>query len=151
MSSSKIVIDIQCFRVENNKLLVKELAAYNGERYSHYVFKPPFSLYSLPIHLRNQVTWLSHNHHCVDWLEGFTSVHKFQDILHKITEDAEQIYVKGFEKAAYIEEHVSKPVYRIEDHPPIEAREPSCFHHTKSPCICALSNVIYLYKNLKQD
>lgn len=142
-----LVIDIQGFKVENNKFIVKELSAYNGYKISHYIFKPPFPKKHLPPKFEKQATWLTNNHHCIDWNEGYTPFHTFANIIRGLTAYEEVIYVKGEEKAAYIKEYSSNPVYELQDHPSLPFEEPRCFYHIKPKCICSLTNVYFLYEN----
>ncbi|CAH2000674.1 unnamed protein product [Acanthoscelides obtectus] len=50
-----LVTDVQGFKIEHNKYIVKELAGYDGQQICHYVFKPPFALDLLPPDLQEQV------------------------------------------------------------------------------------------------
>lgn len=50
-------MDIQGFKIENNKFIVKEFAAYDGVRISHYIFKPPFPLKMLSPDLYKQAVY----------------------------------------------------------------------------------------------
>lgn len=141
-----VVIDVQGFKVENNRFIVKEFAAYNGKQISHYVFKPPFNMDLLPPHLHKQVVWLTENHHSIKWSNGFIPLYKFPNILQHIADRSDRIYVKGKEKADYIRKYSSRQVIELEEQPTLKFAEPLCFFHTKNPCICALSNVFYLYE-----
>lgn len=142
-----LVIDVQGFKVENNRFIPKELAAYDGKKICHYIFKPPFDIKYLPPDLLKQIEWLFKNHHCISWHTGFTPIHKFADILKNLTEKVDIVYVKGKEKTEYIRKYSAKPVVELDEQPSLEKRESLCFYHTKSLCICALSNVYYLYNN----
>lgn len=142
-----LILDVQGFKVEKNKFIVKELAAYNGSKTAHYIFKPPFSMKLLPPDLEKQVKWLTNNYHCIDWDEGHTPFFYFGKIIQKLTENEEIIHVKGAEKAEFIKKHSSIPIYELDEHPPLQFSEPRCFHHLKSKCMCSLSNVLYLYEN----
>lgn len=142
-----LVLDIQGFKIEKNKFIAKELAAFDGKRISHFVFRPPFPLDYLPPTYHKQATWLMNNHHCISWEDGFTPLHKFRGIVQWLTEDSDVVYVKGKEKATYVKQFATTPVIELEEQPNITTSEPSCFFHTKEKCICALSNVYSLYDN----
>lgn len=142
-----VVVDVQCFKLENNKFIVKEFAGYDGAKIFHYIFKPPFNRNCLTPKLEQQVAWLIHNHHCIDWKEGYTPVHLFPTILHNMVKGYKNIYVKGLEKAQFIQQQLNKPVFTLEDHPPLQLSEAKCIYHTKNPCMCALSNVYFLYEH----
>lgn len=142
-----LMLDVQGFKIENNKFIPKELAAYDGTQTCHYVFKSPFDIRYLPSDLLKQADWLMKNHHCILWDEGFTPIHKFSDIIKNLTEKVDRVYVKGKEKAQYIRKYSLKPVIELDEDPPLQQGESHCFNHSKSPCICALTNVYYLYNN----
>lgn len=142
-----LVLDVQGFKVENNRFTPKELAAYDGKKICHFLFKRPFNLNQLPPHLAKEANWLMQNHHYLPWYKGYTPIHKFSDIIKDITEEVDHVYVKGREKAEYIRKYSLKPVMELDENPTIQPGEPQCSHHSKSPSICALTNVYYLYNN----
>lgn len=142
-----LTLDVQGFNIENNKFIPKELAVYDGCKISHYIFKAPFDIKYLTPDLHKQALWLMKNHHCIPWNEGYTPIHKFSDIIKNITEKGDCVYVKGTEKAKYIRKYSLKPVVELVEHPQLRKEEPHCFYHSNSKCICALTNVYYLYKN----
>lgn len=142
-----LVLDVQGFKLENNKFIPKELAAYDGNKICHYVFKPPFDIRFLPSHLRKQADWLMKNHHSILWNDGFTPIHKFSNIMKNLTEQVDQVYVKGTEKMQYIKKYTLNPVIDLGDDPPLQKEKPHCFYHSNPICICALTNVYYLYNN----
>lgn len=146
-----LVIDVQGFKTSEKDFAPKELAVFDGHRVSHYVFKPPFAFRNLPPTFRQQATWLMHNHHCLDWNEGFTPPFMLPVILQRLTQQADTVYVKGSEKSNYIRRFVSQPVVELPEEPALQAMLPSCFYHHHSLCYCALSNVYYLYKTHVMD
>jgi len=143
----RLVIDIQGFKVENNKFIPKELAAFDGFKICHYVFKPPFEIGYLPPELYKQAQWLTKNHHCILWNEGYTPVHKFSEIIKNLTEKVDNVYVKGKEKSDFIRKYSLKPVVELCEYPALQKEKPNCFYHSQIKCICALNNVYYLYNN----
>lgn len=145
--NNRLIIDVQGFKDEKNKFIPKELAAFDGYRISHFVFKQPFAFNLLCPESNKQATWLMKYHHCIYWNHGYTPLHYFADIVKKLTEDALYVYVKGTEKAEYIKKYSSKPVIELDDQPALQASTPKCAFHSKSPCICALTNVFFMYDN----
>lgn len=143
----RLVVDIQGFKIENNKFIPKELAAYDGEKTCHYIFKPPFNIKHLSMDVYKQALWLIKNHHCISWQQGFTPVYKFGEIVNQIMDKADIVFVKGREKLDYVKNYTLKPVLELYENPALEPTSPKCFYHLKSPCICALTNVYYLYNN----
>jgi hypothetical protein len=143
-----IILDVQGFKIENNKFIVKELAAFDGVRVSHFIFKSPFRMDYLSPDLHKQAEWLMRNHHCIDWREGFTPLHKFGDIIKSLCNKVDYVYVKGKEKSEFIKKFTITPVIEIDEQPTLKPRDPSCFFHLRKPCFCALSNVYYLYDQI---
>lgn len=143
----KMIIDVQFFKIGNNTYMPKELAAYNGSAVSHYVFRRPFQFCLLPEPLQKQATWLMNNHHCIDWDEGFTPTFQFRIIIERVLRDADEVYVKGSEKASFLRKYTDKPILEIEERPPLSPSQPACIYHSKSICYCALSNVYHLYNH----
>lgn len=141
----RVIIDVQGFKIENNKFIVKEFAAYDGKNICHYIFKPPFPMRMLPSNLYKQAIWLTENHHGLNWKDGFVPLHQFPAILQYVTSKSDGIYAKGKEKVEYLQKYSSKPVFELDEQPALEQQEPRCFFHTSDLCICALSNVYYLY------
>ncbi|CAH1160039.1 unnamed protein product [Phaedon cochleariae] len=142
-----LVLDVQGFKLEKNKFIVKELAAFDGSKICHYIFKAPFPLDQLSPDLQRQAHWLTENHHCLPWDMGFTPLHLFGKIIMDLTNSSDIIYVKGFEKANYIRQFIKKLVVEFDEQPTLKMTHPKCFNHSKTQCICALSNVFYLYEN----
>lgn len=143
----KLVVDVQGFMTSEKIFTPKELAVYNGTSTSHYLFKAPFSIDSLPKNLQQQASWLMQNHHCIDWDEGFTPVFLFPRILRRLIRGAEFIYVKGREKAMFLRRYTKIPIIEIEGHPALTPTQPACMSHLKSLCYCALSNVYHIYNH----
>lgn len=141
----RMLLDIQGFKDEHNKFLPKELAVFDGNKVSHYVFKRPFPLQLLSPEAHKQAVWLMKFHHCIPWNTGHTPLYNFSSIVKKLTEDAQFVYVKGQEKADYIRKYCTKPIIELDEQPVLTISTPKCFYHSKSPSMCALSNVMYMY------
>lgn len=142
-----LIIDVQGFKSENNKFLVKELAAFDGTRTCHYLFKSPYSFDSLPKEYQKQANWLTTHHHAIEWTQGYTRFHHFADIIKHLTADVKEVYVKGKEKAKFIQGFTKTCVVELPESPPLTPSNSCCFYHSKEICICALSNVYYLHHN----
>ena len=141
----RLILDFQGFKDERNKFIPKELASYDGFKLSHYIFKKPYSFSLLPPKEHDQAVWLMKNYHFLDWNDGFTPLHHFAEIIEKITKDAQFVYVKGHEKKEYIRKYCTKPIVELDEQPSIQPSMPKCIFHSKSPAICALSNVFNMY------
>lgn len=141
-----LVIDVQGFKRERNKFVVKELAAYDGKRIAHFVFKPPFPFEMLSLDLQNHANWLTKNAHGLQWKSGSTPHHVLDRVLEDLTQSAERVYCQGKEKAAILQQFMSMPVIEFPDNPTLEKRPPNCFCHSIDACMCALANVLFLYE-----
>lgn len=142
----RLIVDLQGFK-DGNKFIPKELATYDGSRISHYIFKQPHPISLLSPKSFKQTVWLMKNHHHIDWNIGFTPLHYFSKIVCELTQDFQFVYVKGAEKADYIRKYCKNTVIEICEEPILYKSNPKCFFHSKTPSMCALSNVFYLYDN----
>lgn len=145
--SATIIIDVQGFKTEKDIFLPKELAIFDGVKLGHYVFKPPFQFHCLPESIQKEVKWLMKNHHCIKWNVGCTPLFEFRNIIQNIGKDVNVIYVKGREKANFLRRFTKVPIIELDEQPSIKFSDAKCFYHSKSLCICAVSNVYYLYDN----
>lgn len=144
-----LIVDVQCFMVGKNKLIVKEFAAYDGTRICHHLFKPPFEFACLPVEFQKQANWLMAYHHAIDWDNGFTKHNLFPQILKQVARDAKEVYVKGREKADFVRKHITIPVMELPETPPLKKEPGSCFFHMDDNCFCALTNVRILHDTFK--
>lgn len=142
--STPVVIDLQGFSI-NNQFIPKEIAAFNGQQISHHIFKPPGPFRIVPDTAKKDINWLIANHHCIVWNEGSTSLKDFQNIITTITRSSNIIYVKGREKANYLRKFTTKQVLELDEQPTLKKNQPKCYGHLKDPCMCALTNVLYLF------
>ena len=95
--------------------------------------------------MKKNVKWLINNHHGINWNAGATSLADFKDIIITITNSSNLIYVKGREKANYLRKFTEKQVLELDEHPALRKSQPKCSNHFKTPCKCALTNVLNLY------
>ena len=147
----RIVLDIQGFKDENNKFIPKELATFDGHKISHYIFKQPYSLNLLSPEAQKNANWLIKNHHGISWNKGFTPLHHFSEIVRKLTDDVQFVYVKGTEKTQYIKRYTLKLIIEINEVPVLVKSTPKCYYHSISPSMCALTNVFFLYNTFFMD
>lgn len=146
-----LVLDVQCFKSGKNTFIAKELAAYDGQRIAHYVFKAPFPLDHLPLKQQKEAHWVVNHHHQIPWDSGYTPLHRFADIVAQVTCFEDMVYVKGMEKAEYLQKFTKTPIIQLADQPAITADKPTCFYHKSIPSVCALSNVFFLYDFFKME
>lgn len=143
-----MILDIQGFKIENNKFIVKELAAYDGKKICHFIFRAPFSEKLLPPNIQKQNLWLTKNHHGLRWEEGVIPYFRLKSIIEELSRHSVPIYVKGREKADFIRTFIkSENVLEFAEHPKLQSYNPKCLYHSLNSCICALSNVYKLHEN----
>src|SRR3978361_785442 len=103
-SSVVVVIDFQAFKSSNNEFIVKEVASFNGTQSLHCIFHPPCEFHELSADCQRQVRWLTNNHHHLNWSDGYVPLDKLPELLEvAVRGGADRIFVKGREKAAFIE------------------------------------------------
>lgn len=99
------IVDIQGFKISQNKFVIKEFAMIS-EHYSstfkpiHYIVKSPFSLdeqSQLNYRQTNTIKWLTKNCHGLSWNGGNVSISQLKRILHMAM--LEKSYRKIFFKA----------------------------------------------------
>lgn len=149
-------VDFQCFK-HGNYYIIKELAILDGQTpcLLHFVFKPPFNLSRLSDKDRKQADWLKLNYHKIPWQVGYVNYGRVFEILKQGLRNAKKIYVKGEEKKYLLEsfgyQHVInieylKFKYKIQDHC---NHGLGCIWHGQKGGICALRNVFYMRKRMK--
>lgn len=148
-------IDVQGFKGEHNKFIVKELALSISltENYNFFI-KSPFGKNKLSKSLQQQSTWLTNNFHFIKWNEGTYTIDHVKEILKQKTSKTKTIYVKGAEKKKWVRDifKLHTCIVNIEDFfqcpnfttlyqlNQIKINNITCIHSNH----CALKNVICL-------
>lgn len=99
-------VDLQGFKCENNKFIVKEICLIsNTDETEHlYIVKPPFHYDKLALTYKKQARWLSKNFHGFDWKDGFISFQNAKNLLLSVLpKSGAIIMVKGEEKKKWID------------------------------------------------
>lgn len=147
------IVDVQGFKTDQNRFILKEIAILCNNQMQVFLFKPPYPFYGLSKTERSQVTWIERNRRIL-WNEGFIPYSNHKDIIASILNN-KYIYAKGLEKVEWIKELTkTNKVYNLEDKgcPKLidlyEQYKSSnqvfyCIYH---PTICALRNVTTLRK-----
>lgn len=148
-----IVLDAQGFTI-NKRFIIKELAAYDGKKTAHFLFKPPFSLDFLDTDELKQVHWLENNYHGLSWSSGFIHLEELSKILRNLTRQEDKVYVKGNMKVNFFRKYLGDKVleFPAEEQPSLEKflPKPDCYGHNLTFAHCGLSNVLLLYKYLEE-
>lgn len=150
---SQAIVDIQGFKIEDNKFIVKEIAILCDDQVQVLLIQPPFPFYNLTTEDRKQVKWIEKNRK-MSWNDGFIPYNKFLMYTDEFLLD-KTIYCKGVEKSVWIKNIFDhNHVINLEDmHCPklLSLYEEyrnctdifNCIYH---PTICALRNVTCLKK-----
>lgn len=158
-SAPALILDVQWFKEDKHRIIPKELAAFDGHKLSHYIFKPPYPLRILPNkNYRKQNKWLMENCHGLEWNDGFTPLHQFKNIVCQLCRAVDVIYVKGREKANFLRKFISAEktavIVELDEQPSIPLELPArCFSHRSSATTskCALSNVLFLHATFMRN
>lgn len=70
-------VDIQGFKTDDNKFILKEMAILCNGQMQVFLVKPPFKFYDLSKSERLQVCWIERNRNIL-WNEGFIPFCHFQ-------------------------------------------------------------------------
>ena len=87
---------------------LKELAiiGVNSDIVVHTLIKSTTSYRTLNEDEKKQVDYLISNHHGIEWDNGYMDPYDALDMLRSTLEDASTVYIKGSERAEYLEEQL---------------------------------------------
>lgn len=147
--NSFIIVDLQWYCFDTHSIIPKELATCDSDyRRTHFLFKPVLSFASLKEEDKRVARYVYSYHHGLRWEEGYISVSEFDGIIKRLCADAKVVYVKGREKADFLQSILNKRIIDLVDVDKIRREEPSCSFHVGSSVVCALTNVERLYHQL---
>ena len=155
MVSMDLILDFQGFKDNSNHFIIKELAIVtkDGRSIQHWTVKSPFSYLELDQNRQKSCFWNTKYHHGLTWDMGDITIHDLHHLLTDILKDC-YVFVKGKEKADYLQEHFPDCyVIELTDFPSLKnLMEPKiqCFYHRNSKFTCALNNVFRLLKYYRQ-
>lgn len=147
------IVDVQGFKTEANKFVLKEIAILCSDKLQMFLIKPPFPFYDLTKQERRQVAWIERNRK-ICWGEGFIPYSNYQYLILDLLRD-KCIYIKGLEKVLWLKNILNNNnVINLEDKgcPSLPSLYDqykysedlySCIYHSS---ICALKNVLCLKK-----
>lgn len=153
MNKHYAIVDVQGFKTDDNRFILKEIAILSNNRLQVFLIKPPFPYYELTKTERRQVLWIERNRG-IYWKEGFVTYLNCVDYISNILKN-KHIYTKGLEKVKWIKKTLGiENVNNIEDkncpcfNILYDKYKDSniyfyCFYHSK---ICALKNVFCIFK-----
>jgi len=111
------IVDFQAFRDDCNSFVLKEVAitSLNSEKITHCIVKSPFHLEELSTKRKREAHWLVQNYHGISWNEGNVSAEQMIQLLVSTTQDANQILIKGVERAKFLRKLIGKPVFDLDE------------------------------------
>lgn len=158
-----IVIDIQGLKDKYNHFIPKEVAVVSLKTsyLGHWIISPPYAYNALPPSVKRQNTWLQCNHHGIEWSEGETPLRTVEATLKKIAVQADRLFTRGADKAAYLTQLTDCFVINLEEEenaPPFRNLSESntfCIYHglQRNNCVfrCALNNAVIIKKWLSHS
>ena len=103
----KYIVDVQGFKTFDNKFIFKEISFVCLEKSTNFptriLLAPPFEWNKLPRQYQGENRWLEHNYHGLRWGCGEIPYETGLSAFKTMLEDAEKIYVKGFEKRKWLQ------------------------------------------------
>lgn len=97
-----IIVDLQGFKDNDNRFIVKEFSLRSRNMKFHDIIKSPVKI-KLNAKQKAPVKWLTRNFHGIDWDDGFITLKELRNIL-GIYLDNLKIFVKGEEKISWIKQ-----------------------------------------------
>lgn len=151
-----VVIDFQGLLSTGRTFVIKEIAVVSifNDYVGHWLVKSPNSMISMCKGILQENHRLTREVHGIEWTDGASSEEEIADILHLMSHSLRTIYVKGQEKADYLERFMSSKIINLETLPSLEADElpvenKYCLMHGirhKKQKICALNRAHQLKK-----
>lgn len=151
--SAIAIVDVQGFKIAENKFILKEIAIACKDQLQVLLIKPPFPIHNLTPEERRHVNWIQRNRK-IYWNEGFVPYSNSLSYIEEFLSD-KTIYCKGLEKMLWIKEMLDyNNVYNLEtkscpsllslyEEYRLSTDVYNCIYH---PTICSLKNVTCLKK-----
>lgn len=157
---SQFILDFQGFKNNKNRFVIKELVviSIDGDLIHHCFVKSPFGIDKLSPFYQKQVIFNSKYYHGIPWYKGNVYFNKTITHLGKLFCENSTVFVKGQEKAIFIQEIFPRAhvVDLGEDphFPSLKRKTPNnykyCFFHKNTEYMCALYNVYKILYHLRK-
>jgi len=95
-NSEVVVVEIECLRGIDSKLVIRELAVAHRDCVECYQFLPPQQ--KEPPEARIHNSWIKRNLNGLSWSMGYIPYEYLPIILRRISRRFDKIYIKGLEK-----------------------------------------------------
>lgn len=106
------IVELNGFRDEHSRFIVKELSINSPSSIEFYIFKPPHQCQDIVTN-----TWLTKNFHGLNYNEGNVEYNQLRKILQQATALSLLVYAKGSEKCSFISSLIDKPVFDFNHFP----------------------------------
>lgn len=144
-----VVVEFQGFKDNDNRFIVKELAAVSNFMQIQIVFDAPYSKTRLNSKPLRTARWLTRHYHHIKWDEG--GVPYDEDLIYFICKPFSTIYTKGSEKVTFLKQFHSNVVDINVNKSENNEFKVNCIlpQHNRSFCSnCALMNALQYYSKL---
>lgn len=111
-----MIVEIQAFRDNENKYIVKELALVSSYLHNRnlYLFKPPYNIEQLNETAMKQTVWCTDHYHGLPWNYGDVDYRELPFILRSHANQHKVICTKGSEKAKWLQEILKRDVIDLD-------------------------------------
>jgi hypothetical protein len=102
---TSVILDIQCFKDNNNCFIIKEIAAVNvksGALLFHHIVSSPYPRMLLSAEKMRESYWLTKHYHGLEWSDGDILYQLMLEKLKTIFTSVSSVFVKGREKSDYL-------------------------------------------------
>jgi len=105
VGSSSVVLDMQCFKDNNNEFILKEVTVIDvtsGTILLHHVAKSPYDRDGLSTEKQRECYWLTKHYHGLQWDQGDITYNVLMDKLRTCLAKRSIVYVKGQLKRDFV-------------------------------------------------
>lgn len=102
---TSVVLDIQCFKNDENEFILKEVCiieVVTGILLLHHIAISPYSQRFLSQEKLRESCWLTKHYHGLEWNKGDIGYHTLIQKVRTCLSDYSTVYVKGLEKKQYV-------------------------------------------------
>lgn len=145
------VAELQGFKDNRNRFIVKELAIVAHCINVNIVFKSPYHKNNLHSAVRKSNDWCERNYHKILWEEGGIDF-SFR-LVRTLLKPFSTVYTKGFEKKSFLcTFHTDVRELEESWNVPLNFKANACClpQHASKCSMCALKNAQYYYKKKKK-
>lgn len=111
-----LIVDIQFLRDDNKSYTPKEVAVISlqGNVVGHWLIKSPVIFQNLPLDIKITNNFVTKELHGVEWFDGDITLNQLKSHLYEVARNARLIYVRGAEKAKFLESFICRHAVNLE-------------------------------------